>query len=300
MNKKIILGTWPLSGDYGQISLTEVERVILESIERGIYQIDTAPSYGGGFIESSLGLIVPQSRYENILIDTKVGNLPLEGKSFKLSKLKKSFEHSLKRLRREKINTLYIHNPRLSEMELMSLYEFLDDLKSKGYINKTGVSLARDCLFSDKTLNHFDVIQDDFNLLYINNIFKANQVNAEFISRSPFASGLLSGKICLDSKFDPTDHRSGWLKGERLKSLLSRVKKIQDTFPSYSIIEVASAFVLGQQNINKTIFGFKSIKQLEVFLDSIVKTQLSIIDMKEVEHLFYNDFGLENQINLGY
>ena len=77
---------------------------------RDFFEYDTAPSYGNGKIEFLLGEILGNKK--NIKINTKVGNQPFIGKSFKIDDLKRSFFQSLKRLKVNKINTLYLHNPR--------------------------------------------------------------------------------------------------------------------------------------------------------------------------------------------
>ena len=49
--------------------------------------------------------------------------------------------------------------------------------------------------------------------------------NGNIYARSPFASGCLSGKLNLKSKFKKLDYRYDWLKGERLKSILKQAGK---------------------------------------------------------------------------
>ena len=47
--KKIIIGTWPLSGDYGYIPLSQIYKTLSYSFENKFYEYDTAPSYGRWF-----------------------------------------------------------------------------------------------------------------------------------------------------------------------------------------------------------------------------------------------------------
>ena len=55
MNSRIIIGTWPLSGDYGKIDSNQVRDVLEYCYENEIREFDTAPNYGNGFIEKVLG-----------------------------------------------------------------------------------------------------------------------------------------------------------------------------------------------------------------------------------------------------
>ena len=44
IKNKIVIGTWPLSGDYGIIKPSDVEKVLIKSFENGFKEFDTAPS----------------------------------------------------------------------------------------------------------------------------------------------------------------------------------------------------------------------------------------------------------------
>ena len=49
--KKIIIGTWSLSGDYGLIEKKKVIECLTCCVENGFIEFDTAPNYGNGFID---------------------------------------------------------------------------------------------------------------------------------------------------------------------------------------------------------------------------------------------------------
>ena len=93
MKSKIIIGTWPLSGDYGNIDLNQIQQSLEFCYENGLKEFDTAPNYGNGFMEFCLGKVFQQN--PNVQINTKVGNLPFGGKNFDVEALKKSFNESL-------------------------------------------------------------------------------------------------------------------------------------------------------------------------------------------------------------
>ena len=65
---KIVIGTWGLSGDYGNVSLRTIQEVLEYCYAAGIKEYDTAPSYGNGFAEFCLGNIFKD---KDILINTK-------------------------------------------------------------------------------------------------------------------------------------------------------------------------------------------------------------------------------------
>jgi aryl-alcohol dehydrogenase-like predicted oxidoreductase len=138
---KIVVGTWPLSGDFGKISLCRVEKIIHFCLENHLVEYDTAPNYGNGFIEYCLGRIVPKDC--KVKINTKVGNPAFGAKSFCVNSLSKSFEESLSRLRRENINILFLHNPRQDLAEPGVVIRWMRRLKETGRIRYMGLSIAR-------------------------------------------------------------------------------------------------------------------------------------------------------------
>ena len=81
---KVVLGTWPISGDYGKYNISEARKLIKYFLAKGYNEFDTAPNYGYGKSELILGQISTKKR---ILINTKIGNNSKKKKSFNYSKL---------------------------------------------------------------------------------------------------------------------------------------------------------------------------------------------------------------------
>ena len=112
---------------------------------------------------------------------------------------------------------MQLHNPR---NEIQNWDEIIEILNIYKKINKKiGISLARNFYFPNKILNKFDFIQDEFNLLRIDPIYKMRKFKNCLAARSPFANGILTSKFNYNSKFLATDHRSSWLKDKRLKNI---------------------------------------------------------------------------------
>lgn len=263
---KIVIGTWGLSGDYGNVELRTIQEVLEYSYSRGIKEYDTAPSYGNGFAEFCLGNVFKD--IDDVLINTKIGNIPFTGKCFDTKAIKVSFEQSLKRLKRDNIHILFLHNPR-GISNYNEILSWLDMLKKEGKIKFSGICLARDWDYSSEVdLRRFDVIQDDANLLD-RNFENKNYFSKIFYGRSPLASGILSGSLSPTSTFPKEDHRSGWLKGERLKEVLTQIQElnIKGNLPA-----AAREFVLNHPKIDKVIFGVKNKKHVK----DLLKTKNSI------------------------
>lgn len=293
---KLVIGTWPLSGDYGKVVLGDIEKTLRYSVDNGFSQFDTAPSYGNGFSEFCLGKVLGDC---DVDINTKVGNVPFSGKRFEIESLNESFHQSLVRLARDRVNILFLHNPRGDIENIEEVLLFMDELKDEGKIAHKGVSLAKNYNYRAEFLSNFDVIQDDANLLAMDFLDLPIEDEAVFMARSPLASGILAGKINIDSTFSPDDHRSGWLKNARLESILKRLRAIE-SHSDMALLDLAMQFVLSQSRIDKVIFGVKSIDHIDSVVRNLVSPQLEQSVMEDLIALFRNDFGLIDERKLGY
>ena len=294
---KIIVGTWPLSGDYGYMEPKASRDILSYCYEIGLREYDTAPSYGNGFIELRLGEMFAGKK--DIIINTKVGNIPHKGKSFNVKDLRSSLNESLNRLNREEINILFLHNPRDEVRDYNEMLEFMDNLKAEGRIRYSGISLAPKYKYESKILNMFDYVQDDFNLLSMN-FLKYNLDNkTKFMARSPLASGLLSGKATKNLLFPSDDHRSEWLKGERLVSILKRIDNIK-RISNIELPSLAKRFVLSMDEINDVIFGVRHQSHVDSIIDDLKSPPLEYKVIKKLISLYENDFGLISEKHLTY
>jgi len=294
---KIVVGTWPLSGDYGYMEPKASKDILSYCYEIGLREYDTAPAYGNGFIELRLGEVFAGKK--DIIVNTKVGNIPHKGKSFNVKDLRSSLNESLNRLNREEINILFLHNPRDEVRDYNEMLEFMDNLKAEGKIRYSGISLAKRYKYESKILNMFDYVQDDTNLLSMN-FLKYNLGNkTKFMARSPLASGMLSGKATKDLFFPPDDHRSEWLKGERLLSIIRRVDEIKK-IGNIELPSLAKRFVLGMDGIHNVIFGVKHKSHVDSIINDLKSPPLESNIMNKLTNLYENDFGLINEKHLTY
>jgi len=297
LKDKIVIGTWPLSGDYGKVDLRTVQGTLESCYENNFKEFDTAPSYGNGFIEFCIGKVLGNKG--DVLINTKVGNMPFNEKSFEVRNMKNSFEQSLKRLSVDFVNILFLHNPRNDIEDYEGMLELMNTLKQEGKIKHKGISLAKNYEYKEEFLKEFEVIQDDGNLLDMRFLNLELPSSAKFMARSPLASGLLSGKINKNSVFSTDDHRSGWLKGERLESIMKRVDKINEVC-DFELVDLAKRFVLSNGKIEKAVFGVKKPEHVV----SIVKDEGALMLDKEIEEkliqLYKNDYGLIGENHLTF
>ena len=297
MKSKIVIGTWPLSGDYGRIDSKTVQEILQYCHQSGINEFDTAPNYGNGEIEIQLGKVFGDNT--NVMINTKIGNLPFGKKIYDTKSFKKSLDDSLNRLDRDSINTLFLHNPRNEIKDYGVVLDFLHDLKNNGIINNIGLSKAKGFDYEKVVdLDEFDVIQEDINMLSLNAL-KKPKPKGILMARSPLASGLLSGKITKETVFPQDDHRSGWLTGKRLESLILRINEIKK-ISELNLSDMAIRFLVSQNNIDKIIFGIKDKTHSENIINQIKQEPLDNSISDKIIHLFDIDYGLKDQKEFGY
>ena len=122
-------------------------------------------------------------------------------------------ERSLKNLETETIDLLQLHCPPTEVYYMPEVFDILDDLVKAGKIRYYGVSVEKveEAL---KAIEFPDVqsVQIIFNILRqrpADLFFKeAKRKQVGILARVPLASGLLTGKMTLQSQFAADDHRN--------------------------------------------------------------------------------------------
>jgi aryl-alcohol dehydrogenase-like predicted oxidoreductase len=85
------------------------ERAIARAIAAGVNYFDTAVQYGNGESEKNLGRILQQLKPPNAVVGTKV-RLPSASFGRIADSVATSLEHSLMRLRRDRVDIFHLHN----------------------------------------------------------------------------------------------------------------------------------------------------------------------------------------------
>ena len=262
LKNKIIIGSWSWSGMYKTISKKSVINLIELCLENGFFEFDTSPSYK----QSELILSQIKKKNKKIIINTKCGWSSRFLKSFKSEDLEIDINSSLAKF--GNINVLQLHNPRNEIKDWDKILQIFYKYKKLGLIKYSGISLARNHYFPIKLLNRFDFIQDEFNLLRIDPIYKIKNYKNVLAARSVYANGILTDSFDINCKFLKSDHRSSWLKGERLKNILIQ-KKILESYSTFGISKFALDFVLSFPFFKKVIIGIRTKNQFHEFLKNI-------------------------------
>jgi len=164
---KLGIGTAALGNLYTPVSYEQAEAAVRAALDGGITYFDTAPFYGFGLAERRLGRALGDA---DVLISTKVGRLldpiadgrglrhgyadadPFEPRfDYSADAIHRSFESSLSRLKRDRVNILLAHDlgrlthgeehPRHLQDFLEGGYRAMRDLKDAGAIDAIGIGV---------------------------------------------------------------------------------------------------------------------------------------------------------------
>jgi aryl-alcohol dehydrogenase-like predicted oxidoreductase len=220
-------GTWTLVTDWwGRTD--DPHDMINAALDAGINFIDTAPVYGdGGAGETILRDYL--AHRDDIVLTTKVGydieaarKYPGQSErphDWRPESVRAHVEASLRRLGTDRIDLLQLHNPRIEPIVDDELWDTLVALRNDGKVRELGValgpaigwveegnrSMADRPIVSLQTV--FNVLEQEPGLTFAAQPRVRNGA-VSLISRVPHASDTLSGKITIDTQFDPKDHRA--------------------------------------------------------------------------------------------
>ena len=149
---EIGLGTWELSGEWGQKDDSMSLEAIRVGVDFGVTFIDTAAIYGYGRGEELVGrfLHTTSTPRDFIVLSTKVAPKSREfappperpiSDAFPLGWIRSQCDESLQRLKTSYVDVLFLHTWSRSWAHELSWYEELKDLKEEGKIRAFGISI---------------------------------------------------------------------------------------------------------------------------------------------------------------
>jgi aryl-alcohol dehydrogenase-like predicted oxidoreductase len=211
---EIGLGTWQLGGaDWGEVDDARALDTLRAASEGGVNFFDTADVYGLGRSEELIGRFLKETAKKNF-VATKLGRFPEPGwpANFSLDSLRAHTEASLRRLGVEAVDLTQLHCIPPTILREGEVFESLRVLKREGKIRSFGVSVETNrealvCLEQEE-LASLQIIFNIFRQKPLEFFDIAKAKGIALIVRLPLASGLLSGKFTIETKFAETDHRS--------------------------------------------------------------------------------------------
>ncbi len=250
---------------YGFGPIEKEQDLLHLAFDLGVNTYDTAPFYGYGQSELTLGEF-SQNKREKIFLINKGGLTWDQNKRFDVINTcevyEKMLSESLKRLKTDFLDLYLVHHS--SKEDIRYVAEFLVKKKEKGIIRYLGycnLNLEEVKKFHEIILP--DAVQYEVNLIrdVSQNLLDFIQ-KAYFFSWGPFSQGLLTGSW---GPFHELDARSKapWWKKRYKKNLIEKLKNIQKT---KSLVEINLEYLKSKKYINSILIGFKSEQQLKEIL----------------------------------
>ena len=271
MPSKLGLGTvqfglpYGITNQGGQVSREEAQRTLDAARAAGIDTLDTAIAYG----ESELRL--GDLGVSDFRVVTKLGEPPADESNIG-SWVAASVAGSLERLRIERLAGLLLHRSQsLLDEDGAALYEALQSLKSRGLVEKIGVSIYDPEELDRLSPFSFDLVQAPFSIVdrrlaTSGWLERLHASGTEVHTRSAFLQGLLLLEPeALPEAFTawrPLWARwATWLQQNRLTAL-----------------EGAVGFVAAQRAVDRVIIGVENSRQL---LDAVAACNSQIEEIPD-------------------
>lgn len=173
MSSKALNPSPPARLGYGTASLHHTfstsrrVRLLEHAHAHGCHHVDTSPLYGDGLAEADIGKTSTHFR-QTATIATKIGLYPSRGTAktalglwarrgldrlvgrrarptvgFALSQANSSFYESLRRMKVDRVQTLFLHEPSWPLDDLERIQEWLYDIRDRGLISRWGIAGRR-------------------------------------------------------------------------------------------------------------------------------------------------------------
>ena len=314
------MGTAPIGGWPIKVSEKEAYKTLQTAWDQGIRYFDTAPLYGSGMAEERLGRFLNNYKREEFIISSKVGRIIINCKNslapesfigspinkdskfdFTYDGVMRSFEDSLKRLKLNKIDILYLHDPdndpKHFKQSLNGGIKAMIKLKEEGLVSALGcgmnqnemlVHFAREGCFDCFLLAGRYTLLDQTSLDELIPICEKNNI-------SLILGGVLNSGILVNpspnSYFDYTKLDSNWAlnlkkslvrtpkNNESAEFWLNKAYKLKSVCDDYNITlkKAAIQFPYFNNIVSCCILGMNSSTQV---LENII----------EYEHKIPNSF----------
>lgn len=276
---EIGLGCWAIGSEWGDVTSSDAKAVLKTSLDNGVNFFDTADVYGDGRSERFVGEML-KSTSEKIFVATKSGRRlnPHNAEGYNLKNIESFIDRSLTNLGVDCIDLLQLHCPPSEICPKIETYAMLDELVSIGKIANYGVSVEKVSEAMDaiqfENVKSIQIIFNIFRQKPSEEFFKeAAKRDVSIIARVPLASGLLTGKMSLKSKFPQNDHRNYNINGDafdigetfsgvNFEKGLEAVQRLKELIPeNYSLADLALKWILMHDEVTVVIPGAKNKQQ---------------------------------------
>jgi len=260
--------------------LQQSKNTVRRAVELGVNYIDTAPTYADS--EVVLGPAM-EGISEPLILSTKLGGRPTPFNPKDKDCLRKSVEMSLKALKRDTIDILFVHEPERTEVydwwtdsERFTgpVTEVMEELKREGVIKYTGLAGTTAYKMARLIKNgNFDVVLTAFNYCLLwreaehEVLPAAKEKKMGIVIGSPLQQGSLAKRWD-----DKVRNGAPWLNLPRRKQLIALYDFLDEI--NISLPELAIRWVISNPDISCVLMGAKSPQEVEMNVESIAKGPL--------------------------
>lgn len=281
------MGCWPIGGPmfsgghsmgYANSDDAESIKTIHAAIDAGITVFDTAAAYGAGHSERLLGQAL--SDRPEALIITKIG-IGIDEATKELSfdmprapEVAPAIEACLKRLQRDRIDLLLLHQNEMPIDDAAPIFEEMDKAVKAGKLRAFGWSTD----FSDRasafaSYESFQAVEHAMNLLWDAPKLQATLRKHELTAliRSPLAMGALSGKYGPNDSVSANDIRAArqdWMEyfkdGRINPDVLNKLNAVRDLLQTggRTLVQGALAWLWAKGENNLPVPGARTVDQI--------------------------------------
>lgn len=301
----VSFGAWAIGGSWGTVKDEESLQALHAALDAGVNLIDTADVYGDGRSERLIAK-VKKERGDEFHVITKAGRRldPHVKEGYADKKAMRSFiERSLKNLDTEQLELVQLHCPPTEVYYMPEVFDFMDGMIKEGKIAHYGVSVEK-VEEAIKAMEFPQVVS----VQIIFNIFRqrpadlffdlARKNDVAILARVPLASGLLTGKMKKDTRFEKDDHRAfnrhgeAFDRGETFAGVdyetgLAAVEQLKPLVPEgYSLPQFALKWILMFDAVSCVIPGAKNERQAKENAAAADMPELSAETMQKVKEIY--------------
>jgi len=307
---EIGFGAWTIGLDWWgkKIEDDEAIRMLKRAFDLGINFYEMADIYGKGKSEKLIAQAFKDRRRE-VVYSTKWGYDMYSAKQIGHNELPQkhnqeflqfAIDQSLNRLQTDYVDVYSLHNPKMDAIRNDELFYSLDHMTKEGTIKGHGVALGPAIGWKDEGLEAIEkrnitCLQTVYNILEQDPgrhfMQTAQSRNVGIMVRVPDASGLLTGKVNADTKFDKNDHRS-FRKQEFIIEAMQKMEKMKPLASSrgWNITELAIKFILSQKQVSVILPTMVSIEEIEQFTSLSDGNYLNSTETAEMEMMYERNF----------
>jgi aryl-alcohol dehydrogenase-like predicted oxidoreductase len=297
-------GAWAVGGAWGTVDDGDSLAALRRAADLGVNFFDTADVYGDGRSERLLAQL-KRERREEIVVATKAGRRlnPHLAAGYTAANLTAFIERSLKNLETDALDLVQLHCPPTEVYYRPEVFGALDDLVRQGKIRFYGVSVEKveEAL---KAIEYPNV--QSVQIIY--NLFRQRPADLFFgeakrkrvgvLARLPLSSGMLTGKLTRESRFEPDDHRAfnrlgeSFDRGETFSGVdyetqLGAVEALRALVPSsMTMAQFALRWTLMNDAVTCAIPGAKRPSQVDENLPAADLPALDAETMRAVNELY--------------